>query len=159
MEAIANTFQAVASRGEASNFNFSEDQRQVVRELIDIKLVSSQMSSEDLPEKDLDSRRSMRTLADITTLFTETYTNNRGNQEAEEVDQRKDEKELDIPAKGGLKDESWEINMGGEIIKILKPKDPLADLREMMKNAEMESPEKEKKKAHKAMKENFIKKG
>lgn len=60
---------------------------------------------------------------------------------------------LDIPAKGGYTDEYWEVDMGDEIIRIRKPKDPLADLIEMGKSIKDESIEKAKEK----IKQGFIK--
>ncbi len=54
-------------------------------------------------------------------------------QQIEDVTQKR-VRYADIPAKGGYTDEYWEVDMGNEIIRIRRPQDPLADLREMEKD-------------------------
>lgn len=63
--------------------------------------------------------------------------------------------DLDIPAKGGYKDEYWEINIGDRVVRVQKPKDPVADLEEVTSDIEMGLPEEEKKKTHRAMRKRF----
>ena len=38
----------------------------------------------------------------------------------------------DIPSVGGLMDDCWEIDMGTEVVRIPKARDPLADLRSLL---------------------------
>jgi hypothetical protein len=53
--------------------------------------------------------------------------------ETVEMTQAKTRRFLDIPAVGGYLDEYWEVDMGDEVLMIQKPKDPLADWRELGK--------------------------
>ncbi|MBS3787808.1 hypothetical protein KGY79_06375 [Candidatus Bipolaricaulota bacterium] len=63
--------------------------------------------------------------------------------------------ELDIPAVGDYKEDYWEVDLGDKIVKVQKPKDPIADLKDMTKGIEIDSPEEEKAKIHNSMKRSF----
>lgn len=153
MERFANTFQKTPADEETNTSGFFVNQERKMQSPTDLEFMPL-ATPVCVPGEDIDTRKSVKITKDITTLITETHDNMRESEKEEEMDQREG-KTLDLPAKGGVKEESWEIDMGDEVVEIPKPKDPLADLREMTKDKGLETPEEEKKRTHNAMAESF----
>jgi len=158
MEAIANTSKVVA-KGDGANLcshpSADLDQRKTT-EGFEVELVHNKAGGACITQEDLDSQKTGKLLIDVTSSLIETYINYIGESlEVDDTDQGQNEMELDLPATGGYKEDNWKLSVGNQVIKIKKPKDPVADLKEMGKEIDMGSLNEEKENVYNAMLEEF----